>query len=182
MEPKKIRSSYSKKILALLGAKPAVSIENLEENLLPMPSLSNAKHALKRSLRGLEEAGLVETHHSGQQHYSRLTREGKRKAHSLSLDNDTAVFNPHWDGKWRIILLDLPEDRKSEREALRYLLKKAGFAVLKNSVWISPHPFEHLFMNIKKDLGLTTELMIFVTDILDPETEQAFSEILKTSY
>jgi len=73
--------------------------------------------------------------------------------------------------------LDVSEDRKAEREGLRYLLKKAGFILLKNSVWISPYPFEHLFMNIKKDLGLTTEIMIFVTDTLDPETEAAFATL-----
>ena len=61
----------------------------------------------------------------------------KFKAHSLKLDDDTAVLNPNWDGKWRIVMLDLPEDRKSDRDGLRYLLKKAGFILLKNSVWIS---------------------------------------------
>src|SRR6266403_5857486 len=108
------KQSYSKKILALLAAKPAISINDLEGALLIVPQL-NSKHALKRSLRGLQEAGLIETHHSGQQQYSRLTREGKRKAHSITLENDTAVL-PAWDGKWRVILLDLPEDRKAERD------------------------------------------------------------------
>ncbi len=76
-------------------------------------------------------------------------------------------------------MLDFPEDRKQERESLRYLLKKAGFVCLKNAVWISPQPFEHLFMNIKKDLGLTTEIMIFISDTIDPETEKAFWESMK---
>ena len=43
---------------------------------------------------------------------------------------------------------------------------------LKNSAWISPYPFEHLFTNIKKDLNLTTEMMIIVTESLDKETEK----------
>jgi len=179
MEPKKdAKKSYSKKILALLTVKSAISVRDLENSLLqPIPQL-NAKHALKRSLRGLEDTGLIETHHSGQQSYSRLTREGKRKAHSITLENDTGML-PAWDGKWRIILLDVAEDRKAERDGLRYLLKKAGFILLKNSVWISPYPLEHLFMNIKKDLGLTTEIMIFVTDTLDDETAKAFFDIVK---
>ncbi|MES2224509.1 MAG: hypothetical protein V4478_00815 [Patescibacteria group bacterium] len=173
MESKK---NYSKKILAFLTAKPAVSIAELTETIT---SLGDGKYALTRSLKGLEEAGLVETHHSGQQAYTRLTREGKRKAHSLKLDTDTGVLDINWDGKWRVILLDLPEDRKAERDGLRYLLKKAGFILLKNSVWISPYPLEHLFMNIKKDLGLSTEIMIFVTDTLDEATEEAFAQLIK---
>ncbi|HTH93259.1 MAG TPA: hypothetical protein VL576_02145 [Candidatus Paceibacterota bacterium] len=165
------KKSYSKRILALLASRSAVSVSDLKDSI-------GENYALTRSLKGLEEAGFIEIHHSGQQSYSRLTREGKRKAHSLTLENDSAVLNPNWDGKWRIIMLDLPEDRKAERDGLRYLLKKAGFILLKNSVWISPYPFEHLFMNIKKDLGLTTEIMIFVTDTLDPETESAFEAYL----
>ena len=166
-----MKKSFSKQILALLQAKPAVSVAELTESI---EALGSERYALTRSLKGLTESGLVETHHSGQQAYTRLTREGKKKAHSLKLESDTVLFDPTWDGKWRIILLDLPEERKAEREGLRYLLKKAGFILLKNSVWISPHPFEHLFMNIKKDLTLTTELMIFVTDTIDAETEKEF--------
>lgn len=165
------KAGYSKKILRLLGSKPAISAAELTE----MTGAKGAeRYALSRSLRGLVESGLVESHDSGQQTYTRLTREGKKKAHSLALEHEYGLLNPHWDGKWRIVLLDLPEDRKAERESFRYLLKKAGFVCIKNAVWVSPQPFEHLFANIKKDLGLSTEIMIFVTDTLDSETEQEF--------
>lgn len=161
---------YSKKILKLLAQKPALAISDI--------SHIGPENALKRSLKGLSESGLIERHHSGQNDYARLTKEGKKKVHSLKLE-DNSTPSPLWDGKWRIVLLDLPETRKDEREALRYLLKKAGFVCLKNSVWISPFPYEHLFTNIKKDFELTTELMIFVTDNIDAETKQAFFELVK---
>ncbi|MCU0660629.1 MAG: hypothetical protein MUD00_03420 [Candidatus Pacebacteria bacterium] len=85
-------------------------------------------------------------------------------------------MNPNWDGTWRIIILDLPEDRKSEREALRYLLKKAGFVCAKNSVWVSPLPFEYFFEGIKKDFGLSTEMLILKTSEVDEATEKMFKE------
>jgi DNA-binding transcriptional regulator PaaX len=129
-----------------------------------------ARYAINRSLKGLVESGFIESHFSGQNDYARLTPLGRKKATTLKIESDTSLL-PNWDGKWRIILLDLPESRKSERESLRYLLKKAGFVCLKNSAWVSPFPFEHLFMNIKKDLDLTTELIILVTENLDSETE-----------
>lgn len=101
-------------------------------------------------LKGLQEAGFVDHISSGQNDYARLTKSGRVKANSYKLEAKSSLVNPTWDNKWRIILLDLPESRKSEREALRYLLKKAGFVMLKNSAWISPYPFEHLFTNIKR--------------------------------
>jgi len=173
--------AYSKKILKILAETKAVSLPDITEKVAmegeKIPK--KARYAVNRSLRGLVSAGLIERHFSGQNDYARLTTSGRKKAVSLKLESDTALFNPNWDGQWRIILLDLPESRKNERESLRYLLKKAGFVCLKNSAWISPFPFEHLFMNIKKDLGLTIEIMILVTNSLDPETEKVLVEMFK---
>ncbi|MCE9549106.1 hypothetical protein K8Q98_01770 [Candidatus Nomurabacteria bacterium] len=170
------KQDYSSKILKILGQKKAVSLPELQNIATELP---NAKYAITRSLKGLYEAGLIEHVASPQNNYARLTKEGKKKFHSLKLDNDNTLVNTSWDGFWRIILLDLPETRKNEREALRYLLKKANFICLKNTVWVSPHPYEHLFTNIKKDLGLSTELMIIVTDKLDEETNLAFLSAIK---
>lgn len=176
------KQDFSKKILKILSEKPAISLPELKNKIIPLSSPAKAsvdKYALSRSLKGLKEAGLIESLSSGQNDYARLTKEGKKKVASIKLENDTSIVSPNWDGLWRIVLLDLPEERKSEREALRYLLKKAGFVCLKNSVWISMYPFEHLFANIKNDLGLTTEIMIFVTAHLDSETEKAFMKMFK---
>ena len=170
------KSDYSKKILKILGQKPAISVSEL--NTLG-DNLPNTKYAITRSLKGLEEAGLIEQISSPQNAYARLTKEGKKKMHSLKLENENTLVNTSWDGYWRIILLDLPENRKNERESLRYLLKKANFVCFKNTVWISPFPYEHLFANLKKDLGFTTEMMIIVTNKLDEDTNKAFLESLK---
>lgn len=165
------KPDYSKKILRILSQKPAISLPEITERVSPQDSSKKPSYAITRSLKGLKEAGLIENLSSGQNDYARLTRSGRVKANSLKLESESSLISPLWDGKWRIILLDLPETRKNERESLRYLLKKAGFVCLKNSAWISPYPFEHLFMNIKKDLGLESELMIITTNTLDEATE-----------
>ena len=132
------------------------------------------KHSLARSIKNLTESGCIETLQSDNKSYLKLTKKGRNKVNRMKLEGERALVSTAWDGLWRIIIIDIPEERKSEREALRYLLKKAGFTCVKNTVWISPYPYENLFTNIKKDLGLGTELMIIVTDKLDEETRQAF--------
>ncbi len=166
-------SSNSKKILKKLAERPAISVEELKDN-----ENKNAKtsYALARALKNLVEGGCAEIIKSERQNYAKITAHGKTKLNAMTLDNEDALVPQTWDGFWRIILLDLPEDRKSERESLRYLLKKAGFVCLKNSAWISPFPFEHLFTNIKKDLGLTTEMMILVTEHIDEESKKVLFE------
>lgn len=161
------KKDYSGKIIKILGQKPATSVDEIWTDFP-----DHNRYSVTRSLKGLREAGLIEALSSSHCEYARLTKEGKKKLHSLTLECDTGLVPQAWDGLWRIILLDLPENRKNERESLRYLFKKAGFVCLKNSAWISPFPFEHLFTNIKKDLGLTTEMMIIVTEKIDEESKK----------
>lgn len=167
-------SSYSQKILKKLAEKPAVSMQSITENQDPKTS-----YALARSMKNLVEAGCVELHKSGNKNYFRITKKGKNKLDTLKLEGTDALVPTSWDGFWRIIILDIPENRKNERESLRYLLKKANFVCVKNTVWISPLPYENLFTNIKNDLGLSTELMIIVTNKLDEQTSLAFLKAVK---
>lgn len=166
------RKPVQKLILKNISSKKPVKIDQLVSDI-------GDKLAVNRSIKTLSEQGLIESLKSDTSDYIRLTDDGIKKINQMALDSDSALVSHSWDGFWRIILLDLPESRKSEREALRYLLKKAGFVCIKNSVWISMYPYEHLFTNIKKDLNLTTELMIIVTQQIDSETEKEFFELVK---
>jgi DNA-binding transcriptional regulator PaaX len=181
------KQSIQKAILRVLSNKKAVSIDSvkndvqgaiLRENGHIEDQSTKASYAIARSIKNLLNEGLVESFNSEHKQYFRLTNDGKNKLNQINILNDSSLVPTSWDGYWRIILLDLPENRKNERESLRYLLKKAGFICIKNSVWVSMYPFEHLFTNIKKDLGLSTELMIIVTDKLDEETREAFLKML----
>ncbi|MFZ3011751.1 MAG: hypothetical protein WA060_02025 [Minisyncoccia bacterium] len=165
------KSKYSNKILKILGEKPAIPLESFKDG-----GDSKTSYAITRSIKNLIDSGCAEILNSSNRKFVRITKEGKTKLNALRLEGEEALVPSSWDGLWRIILLDLPESRKSERESLRYLLKKAGFVCLKNSAWISPFPFEHLFMNIKKDLSLTTEMMIIVTEFIDNESKKVLFE------
>lgn len=167
-----------KEILKLLSDKQAFLVSDLKEKTFEITSENDntdskkQEYAITRSIKNMLESGLIETISSDQNDYARITKEGKNKLNNIKLDDNQTLLDPSWDGQWRIILLDLPESRKNERESLRYLLKKAGFICLKNSAWITPFPFEHLFENIKNDLNLSTEMMIIVTKNLDEETQK----------
>ncbi len=162
-------------ILKILARKNVISLEDLKrEALNSLKTSQDAKnkteYAISRSLKNLSTSGLLDCFQSDRQPFFRLSEEGRKKINSNALNDDTAIMLKNWDGNWRIVILDLPEERKNEREALRYLLKKAGFVCVKNSVWISVYPYENLFINIKNDLGLTTEMIILVTNKIDEAT------------
>ena len=168
------KSQYSNKILKILAEKAVISVDSIKES-----KDQKTSYALSRSIKNLIESGCIEVLKSDNKNYLKLTKKGKNKLNSIKLEGDGVLVSTAWDGLWRIIILDIPEERKNEREALRYLLKKANFTCIKNTVWISPLPYEHLFTNIKKDLNLGTELIIIVTDKIDEETKLAFLKSIK---
>lgn len=164
------KAKIQEEILEKLSNKKAVNRQNLTS------PTDKDRYALTRSLKNLSEAGLIEEIETTQSSFLRLTPEGRQKLRSIKLSNPTSLVDTRWDGFWRMVILDIPESRKSERDSIRYILKKAGFVCMKNSVWITPYPFEHLFMNIKQDLGLHEEIMIVVTQHVDPVTEKSLKE------
>lgn len=62
---------------------------------------------------------------------------------ALGMSVDLNKFSAkHWDGTWRLVVFDIEEKAKKDRESLRWKLKELGFAMLQESVWISPLPIE----------------------------------------
>jgi len=175
---KKSGNSIQKSILELLQSKRAADIASITEYVKEHCDSAARKVAIKyvisRSLKNLEKSGDITLHKTEQSSFARLTSIGRHKLRSLRLSENTHLMPLGWDGKWRIVILDIPESDKEKRNALRYILKKAGFVCLKNSVWISPHPFEHMLENMKEDLELSSELSIIVTDYLDESSEEEF--------
>lgn len=93
----------------------------------------NAFYALKKS-------GHIEFKKINRQVYISLTKEGKKKAGRFQID-DLEIERPRrWDGKWRLVIFDIAELKKSYREAFRGKLKQLGFQPLQKSVWV--HPFD----------------------------------------
>lgn len=162
------KPNIQKDILKILSERQAMPLQHLK-----MHGISK-KYAFNRSIKNLIDSGYAEIHNSDNQCYIKITKKGKNKLDCMRLDGEDALVANLWDGYWRIVILDIPEKRKSERGALRYLLKKANFVCIKNTVWISLFPYENLFTSIKRDLGLGSELMIIVTNKLDEDTRVQF--------
>jgi CRISPR-associated endonuclease Cas2 len=73
-----------------------------------------------------------------------LTKEGKKQAKKLSLFGNSIKFKrpKKWDGKWRLVIFDIPEDDRTFRDILRNHLKELNFLKLQQSVFVSPYSYE----------------------------------------
>ena len=64
--------------------------------------------------------------------------------------------NKKWDGFWRIVIFDIPERHKTERDAFRDKLKHLGFYGLQQSVFVSPYQCDKEVEVVTSVLGITS--------------------------
>ncbi len=94
--------------------------------------------------------------------HMQLTAEGKRLARQI-VNGNTSIPKPRkWDGQWRIVIFDIPEQKKELRDRVRYLVKRLGFYKLQQSVWVHPYECEEIITLLKTDLRVGKDLLYIV--------------------
>jgi phenylacetic acid degradation operon negative regulatory protein len=92
-----------------------------------------------KELAKLERHDLVErSPGAAKDRVYRLTEAGR--LHALGGRDPQTWWSRAWDGRWRLVLFDIPMSRNTERKWLRRYLQHRHFGCLQGSVWITPDP------------------------------------------
>lgn len=97
----------------------------------------------------------------------RLMEEGTRRIYSDPVDE--------WDGRWRVVVYSLPEDKRHLREALRKRLEWLGFGPLGPGTWISPHDRQSELEEMFDDLGVSRFVDCFAGNWLGTSHQELVS-------
>lgn len=68
-----------------------------------------------------------------------LTDHGQKRVLHYDLDAIKIKRPKLWDGLWRVVVFDIPEARKTGRDALSFKLKQLGFYPMQRSVFVHPY-------------------------------------------
>lgn len=74
-----------------------------------------------------------------------------------------------WDGKWRVLIFDVPEHRKNTREKIRRTLMQIGFVRLQDSVWLYPYDCEDVVVLLKADFKIGKDLLYLIVDSIEAD-------------
>ena len=96
----------------------------------------------------------------------KITRKGETKLKAFAIDLIEIKKPKKWDGKWRLVMFDIPMKFTKGREALRYHLKDLGFFQFQKSAWIYPYPCEDEIIFISDFYGVGKEVEILTVDSL----------------
>lgn len=120
------------------------------------------KSSFSLALKRLRENGLVDFIDDTQL-VLRLTDKGKEKA----LLSKLLVDEDKWDGKWRIVIFDIPEKRRITRDVLRQKLKSWGFVPWQQSVWVTKKNCAEPLRGFIKKVGIKDWVRVIESDNVD---------------
>ncbi len=91
------------------------------------------------AVKRLNNKRLVELVERGDKLYIKITDSGRKLVRNFDYDNLELPKLKNWDKKWRMIIFDIPNEKRRERQAFSIKLKEIGFYPLQESVFIYPY-------------------------------------------
>lgn len=84
----------------------------------------------------------------------KVTKEGKDIIRDVDIDSLELKRRGSWDGKWRLIIFDIPVSKNKNRLAFTDRIKKLGFVMIQKSVWAYPFECHEELMILRKFYGI----------------------------
>src|SRR3954464_9864152 len=111
-----------------------------QESLIgALGTLGYKTHAARQALARSVTAGWLATERHGRRSRVRLTPETAEMLRSGATRIYSFGEAWEWDGRWLLVVLRVPEERREVRHRMRTRLAWAGFGSLGGGLWISPH-------------------------------------------
>lgn len=117
------------------------------------------KSALAQALKRLREKGFIEKEHDEGKIIFKLTQLGREFLTLYKSDEEIK-----WDGKWRLVAFDIPENKRGVRDILRGRLKLWGFTPWQQSVWASKKNITNKLRELVKGLGIEDWVLVIESD------------------
>ena len=120
----------------------------------------------KTALGRLASRGLITFEERDGRRYARITERGKQVL-DLETQKIAGTKKKKWDRRWRVVIFDIPERRRSVRVRLRRFMEEYGFVRLQNSVWIYPYDCEDLIALAKANLRIGADVLYMIVEHLE---------------
>ncbi len=118
---------------------------------------------LRQVIKRLEAQKVVEV--NGE--VVKITEKGRKKL--LKFDLENMELKERTDGKWRLIVYDVADLRKEQREIFRSILKKLKCFQLQESVYLTPFVCDDEIEYLRNIFGISTEVKVIKVSGLENE-------------
>ncbi len=128
------------------------------------------KQDLRKGVNNLYRSNLIRKKKNSDGSYTiTLTDKGKIRAITYNFWKMN-IERKNWDGKWRIVVFDIPEKIRGGRDALRWKIKKLGFCELQKSVFVFPYECKNEINFVVEFFNLKGYTYYGVLESIDDDT------------
>lgn len=147
----------------------AATIPNAAQLLKFFPGFKKGarfNYRIKSVLGRLAEKGCIVFVEKNGKRYARITEKGEQMLR-FETEKTAMAKKRRWDRRWRIVIFDIPERRKSVRSKLRRYMQEYGFVRLQDSVWVYPYDCEDLIALVKASFRIGADVLYLIVERLE---------------
>ncbi|HAE36371.1 MAG: PaaX domain protein [Candidatus Nomurabacteria bacterium GW2011_GWF2_35_66] len=171
--------SIEREILkVILSVKDRELPNKYSESFSDIFKTARQKYQYSETVNRMEKKGLIQFVNKYGELKITISPKGHRIIKSLMLSDYKQIKRPvKWDGKWRMVMFDIPEDKTKLRNIIRFHLKKIGFLQVQGSVWVYPYPCEEIITIIKTNFNFDDEIIYATINSFDKDLK--FKKLFK---
>lgn len=133
---------------------------------------------LTRSFSKLRQLKLVSMEQAGKETKMVLTEKGQMTFLRFNYENLQVKKNKIWDRNFRMVIFDIPEKKRKQRDLFRAKIKEMNFVKFNDSVWVYPYPCQREIDFIAHYLGIGKYVhFVLAKDLTNRERLEAFFKL-----
>ena len=132
------------------------------------------QETLARRIYYLKRMGFIETFVEEKERYVEITPKGLKQIQNINDRYPTIPRSEAWDGKWRIVIFDIPDKYNSSRNLFRRRLILMGFEKIQESVYAFPFECTDIIARQSKLLQISGFVLVMISDIIQGESDLIF--------
>ncbi|HAQ03113.1 hypothetical protein A2467_01070 [Candidatus Nomurabacteria bacterium RIFOXYC2_FULL_36_8] len=162
----------------ILSVKDRELSNKYDESFSDIFKTARQKYQYSETVNRMEKKGLIQFVNKYGELKITISPKGHKIIKSLMLSDYKQIKKPvKWDGKWRMVMFDIPEDKTKLRNIIRFHLKKIGFLQVQGSVWVYPYPCEEIVTIIKTNFNFDDEIIYVTINSFDKDLK--FKKLFK---
>ncbi|MEK7116812.1 MAG: hypothetical protein AAB837_01435 [Patescibacteria group bacterium] len=127
----------------------------------------NPVYNLLSTIQKLEDKDFIEIKKDKEGEHLKITDKGKLFLWKLESKHLVLKKPRKWDKRWRMIIFDIKEKERFQRDAIRLMLQNIGCVCLQNSVWVYPYDCEEVITLLKVSYEIGEEVLYVIAEKIE---------------
>lgn len=119
--------------------------------------------AVRAAISRMYKQNWITNRKEGNKSFYSLTEQGIKRMDEAA-GRIYRIDPAKWDGKWRMVLYTIPEEKRQIRDELRKELSWSGLGLLSNSIWVTPNDLSSQINDIIEKYGIKDFVHFFISE------------------